>query len=196
MAKFKVVSKYKDKGIKLPKRATKKSAGYDLASAEDMTIPSLSRELAESLYKTYGAMYELDKIIRNGNISVRNEFYRQLNLYQTEMSNASLGLKPVLIPTGLSIELADDEFFQIQPRSSTGVKYLLMMASSLGIIDSDYIESDNEGHMYLCFVNLSPWDIQIKKGDKLAQGIIQKYVITEDDDTTESRNGGFGSTGK
>ena len=71
------------------------------------------------------------------------------------------------------------------------------MANSVGIIDGDYYNNpDNEGHIYFQFINLSPIPIQLKKGDCIGQGIIKPYLKTEADNTTASREGGFGSTDK
>jgi dUTP pyrophosphatase len=44
-------------------------------------------------------------------------------------------------------------------------------------------------------INLSPFAIQLQKGDVIGQGIIKPYLVTEDDAATGSRVGGFGSTG-
>ena len=63
------------------------------------------------------------------------------------------------------------------------------------IIDQDYYNNpDNEGHIYIQLINLSPYDIQVKKGDKIAQGVILPYLTVEDDSANGVRKGGFGST--
>lgn len=63
------------------------------------------------------------------------------------------------------------------------------------IIDADYYNNrDNEGHIYLQIINLSPVDIEIKKGEFIGQGLIHYYITTEDDCATGDRIGGFGST--
>lgn len=63
------------------------------------------------------------------------------------------------------------------------------------IIDSDYYNNpDNEGHIYFQLINLSPYAISLKKGDRIGQGIIHKYITTENDEATGERTGGFGST--
>ena len=63
------------------------------------------------------------------------------------------------------------------------------------IIDSDYADNpDNEGHIYFQIINLSPYDIQLQKGDIIGQGIIKKYLTTDDDTANGKRVGGFGST--
>lgn len=63
------------------------------------------------------------------------------------------------------------------------------------IIDSDYYNNpDNEGHIFFQLVNISPFYIQLKKGDRIGQGIIHKYITVEDDAAAGTREGGFGST--
>ena len=65
------------------------------------------------------------------------------------------------------------------------------------IIDGDYYNNpDNEGHIYLQFMNLSPFDIEIKRGEVIGQAIIKSYYTTEDDNVENERLGGFGSTSK
>lgn len=65
------------------------------------------------------------------------------------------------------------------------------------IIDSDYYNNpDNEGHIFLQFINFSPFDIKIKRGDIIGQAIIKSYYTTEDDKAENERLGGFGSTSK
>ena len=81
------------------------------------------------------------------------------------------------------------------PRSSTPLKYWLVMANSEGIIDADYYNNpDNEGHIYLQLINLSPFPIKLQKGECVAQGIICPYGLTEDDIHGGKRMGGHGST--
>jgi len=66
----------------------------------------------------------------------------------------------------------------------------------VGIIDADYYNNpDNEGEIFFQIINLSPVPIYLKAGDRIGQGIIHKYEKTVDDEVTETRTGGFGSTG-
>ena len=99
------------------------------------------------------------------------------------------------IPTGIKISLEDDEFLGIFVRSSMGFKYNVRMCNQVGIIDSDYYNNiDNEGHIWVKLQNHGDKDYVIKKGDAFAQGIIMKYLICDDDDSSEDRIGGIGST--
>ena len=85
------------------------------------------------------------------------------------------------------------------PRSGLGFKYGVSLANTVGIIDSDYYYADNEGHIWVKLVNqsiISEECIVIPKGTAFMQGIFLPYGVTEDDNVTEQRTGGFGSTDK
>lgn len=100
------------------------------------------------------------------------------------------------ISTGLKMEIPEGYFAAIYPRSSTGVKRNLMLANSTGIIDSDY-----RGEIKLFFYNFGKESQVIKKGERLAQLIIQPYErvkikkVNSLSDTSRGE-GGIGSTGK
>ncbi len=85
----------------------------------------------------------------------------------------------------------------LYPRSGLGFKYRLQMNNTVGIIDSDYFYSDNEGHILMKLFNdgREGKTLELKAGMAVAQGIFMEYGITIDDDVEEVRNGGFGSTG-
>ena len=86
----------------------------------------------------------------------------------------------------------------IYPRSGLGFKFRLQLNNTVGVIDSDYFYSDNEGHIFIKITNDSNEGkiVEVKAGQGFAQGIFMQYGIVEDDDTVEERNGGFGSTTK
>lgn len=106
----------------------------------------------------------------------------------------------ITIATGIKANLEEDEVLMIYPRSGLSFKYGLSLANTVGVVDSDYSDSDNEGHIFVKLVNASPLadgkDITLKKGDAFCQGIIQKYVVADGAGSTNIRNGGFGSTNK
>lgn len=108
-------------------------------------------------------------------------------------------LKPketIKMPTGIRCKMDEDIVLMIYPRSSLGFKYRLILDNTVGIIDSDYYNSDNEGHIFIKFTNLGDKTLEIKKGDGIAQGIFLPYFITTDDEVSDKRNGGIGSTDK
>lgn len=176
MAHFAVVSKYKDCNINLPVRATAHSAGYDFEAAEDIMIPPFARLNQK--------MKEYEEMI--GNVTDL-DIMKDITKY--------LDTKPTLIPTGIKCYLADDEYLEIAARSSMPLKQWLVLANGVGIIDADYADNpDNEGNICFQYINLSPFSILVRKGDKIGQGIIHKFSTVEDDNASGSRTGGFGST--
>lgn len=138
-----ILKVYED--IKLPKRATKGSAGYDFYTPVALTI------------------------------------------------------KPgetVKIPTGICVEMEEEWVLKCYPRSGLGFKFRMQLNNTVGIIDSDYFYSDNEGHIFAKITNDSNEGktITFSEGMGFMQGIFIEYGITVDDDATAVRNGGFGST--
>lgn len=131
--------------LKLPKRATTGSAGYDFYAPVDVTM-------------------------KPGEI--------------------------VKIPTGIRVEMEEGWVLKCYPRSGLGFKYRLQLNNTVGIIDSDYFYSDNEGHIMVKITNEGVKTMKVAKGDGFCQGIFLPYGITEDDKTEGTRNGGFGSTDK
>lgn len=102
----------------------------------------------------------------------------------------------IKIPTGIRVLLDNDKVLKIYPRSGLGFKYRIQLDNTVGIIDSDYYFSDNEGHIFIKITNDSRdgKSVVIKQGEAIAQGVIEQFFLTEDDDAVGIRNGGFGST--
>ena len=104
----------------------------------------------------------------------------------------------VKIPTGIRAWMEDGWVLMLYPRSGLGYRYRMQLANTVGVIDSDYYGSDNEGHIQIKITNDSREGkaLQIKAGEAFAQGVFTEYGITMDDETVGTRNGGFGSTSK
>ena len=132
-------------GIKMPRRATAGSAGYDFFTPEAFTL-------------------------RPG--------------------------ESIKIPTGIRVKMDEGWVLKIYPRSGLGFKFRLQLNNTVGIIDSDYYGSANEGHIMVRLTNDTNEDktLELRKGDGFCQGIFVEYGITFDDDVTDVRNGGFGSS--
>ena len=110
-------------------------------------------------------------------------------------------LKPqetIKIPTGIRAKMEDNWVLQCYPRSGLGFKFRLQLNNTVGIIDSDYYYSDNEGHIFAKITNDTNEGktVEIPAGTGFMQGIFMEYGITVDDEVEEIRNGGFGSTTK
>ncbi|MGN1149048.1 MAG: deoxyuridine 5'-triphosphate nucleotidohydrolase [Lachnospiraceae bacterium] len=104
----------------------------------------------------------------------------------------------IKVPTGIRVKMNEDWVLKLYPRSGLGFKYRLQLNNTVGIIDSDYYYSDNEGHIFAKITNDSNEGktLEIGAGTGFMQGIFVEYGITVDDDAEGIRNGGFGSTTK
>ncbi len=131
--------------IKLPKRATAQSAGYDFFSPMSFVLEH--------------------------NDSIK-------------------------IPTGIRCEMYDGWTMLLFIRSSLGFKHGLSMPTSVSVIDSDYFDADNEGHIMVKLQNNGTKSVRVNKGDGFVQGVFVPFGITLDDNTTTERTGGIGSTSK
>ena len=114
-------------------------------------------------------------------------------------SPADFSLAPggiIKIPTGIRVEMEQDWVLKCYPRSGLGFRYRLQLNNTVGIIDSDYFYSDNEGHIFAKLTNdgREGKNVELAKGNGFMQGIFVEYGITVDDDAQGIRNGGFGST--
>jgi len=170
---FDIVNKYKNKNIKQPKRATVNSAGYDLAAAKEITIPSIWNILSQN--NGLQTMAE-------GKNPHENKDY----------------LTSVLVPTGVKAYMPHDEFLMLVNRSSNPLKNNLSLPNGVGIIDADYYNNEeNEGEIFVQLINYGLKDYTIQKGDRIAQGIFTTYgTIDNEDPDLGARTGGFGSSGK
>lgn len=179
MAIFEKVSKYIDADIAMPVRKTAQSAGYDMVAAEDYVIPSIWQMVSEA--KELWPVSD-DEFVT---MELMSKFTKET------------GFKPTLVSTGMKCKLDPSTWLQLSIRSSSPLKYWLMMGNGIGVIDADYYNnSDNEGEIFFQIYNLSPFNIQIKKGEAIGQAIILPYGVTENDVAGGERTGGFGSTSR
>ena len=139
-------------------------------------------------------------------LGVEDNLYENIKLpYRATVGSAGydfyspidIVLKPneiAKIPTGIRCKIDDGYVLQIYPRSSLGFKYQMALLNTVGIIDADYYNADNEGHIIVGIVNRGDKELCIKKGDRFVQGIFYKYYLAQEDEQKKLRHGGFGST--
>ena len=102
----------------------------------------------------------------------------------------------IAVPTGIRCKMDKKYVLQIYPRSSMGVKYDMFISNTVGIIDSDYYNADNEGHIFIKIENRGLKHLTIDFGQAFAQGLFIKYAVADDEEVTSERTGGWGSTDK
>ena len=102
----------------------------------------------------------------------------------------------IKIATGVRAKISDGWVLMIFPRSSLGFKYRLTLDNTIGVIDSDYFNAENEGHIFIKMTNCGEKPLTVEKGKAFAQGVFLPFGITVDDISENVRTGGFGSTDK
>lgn len=187
MIHFKKVSRFADVDLPMPTRATAQSAGYDLAVAEDIVIPPIDFFMDKIRFNIPDSRFKPE------------DYYGFINpITLDEIANITKELKSkvTLVSTGMKCYMKTNQYLEISARSSLPYKHWLIVANAHGVIDSDYVDnSDNEGEIFFQLINLSPFAIKLKRGDKIGQGIIKTYNITDDDKAEGERRSGLGSTG-
>lgn len=144
--------------------------------------------------------YDIDEHIRDiyDNIKLPKRATAQSAGYDF-FSPISFVLEPndyIKIPTGIHCEMYDGWTMLLFIRSSLGFKHGMSMPTSVSVIDGDYFNADNEGHIMVKLQNNSTKSVRINKGDGFVQGVFVPFGITLDDNTTTERTGGIGSTSK
>lgn len=200
MSKFEKVSRFADVDIATPVRKTEGSAGFDFVVAEDIVIPAYTDLMyALSHYEYFNIMEHIPNDSDEYKMAMQELALKHdegLTLDEMAALTKAAKAKPTLVSTGMKCKLDPGTYLELSVRSSCPLKYWLVLANSVGIIDADYYNNpDNEGEIFFQMINLSPFAIKLQKGDAIGQGIIKPYLVTEDDAATGSRVGGFGSTG-
>lgn len=101
-----------------------------------------------------------------------------------------------VIPTGIRCFMEPGWVLLNCPRSSLGRKHGIRLANTVGVIDSDYVHADNEGHILVMLVNGGNHEVTLHPGERFCQGIFLPYGLADEAEVTGERSGGFGSTGK
>jgi dUTP pyrophosphatase len=219
--KFERVKDYIDSDLPMPVRKTAGAAAYDICAAETVTIPSffnsivkmLSTKITDSEFtnkideiakEVQGDIPLLLALEAKDNEALAKEAQKYfdrfqgdftLDLNQMKALVKAAGTKLTLVPTGVKCKLEDDQVLHLYIRSSCPLNHYLFLGNGTGVIDADYYNNnDNEGHIFFQIINLSPFNIVIKKGDIIGQGEITRFCKTDDDEATGLRTGGFGST--
>ncbi|WBL31465.1 dUTP diphosphatase [Candidatus Phytoplasma sacchari] len=148
--------------------------------------------------------FEVISLFKNKNINlpIRQTTFSAGYDFESAVDAIIKSKEIFLVPTGIKSFFSKDKVLMIYARSSLSYKKKIMLANNVGIIDSDYYNNEvNEGHILIPLYNFSDQDVNIFKGERIAQGILQKFYLTDDDliinseNNNKKRKSGFGSTG-
>ena len=147
-----------------------------------------SKEIAGKLREVF---YDINTPVRADERSAGYDFFCPIDVMLHP------GQK-MLVFTDVKAYMESDEVLQLYPRSSMGIKKGLMLSNTVGVIDSSYYENEgNDGNIGLPLLNTSGKGLQIKAGERIAQGIFIKYLTADQDNVlSETRKGGMGSSGE
>ena len=127
-------------------------------------------------------------------IVVPSIWFHFVPMFLEKMANPNIQLG-TLVHTGVKAYMENDEYLGLYSRSSNYNKKGLILANSVGVGDSDYVDNPgNDGELMFNFINFGFSDAVIKKGERVGQGIFHKFLKTDDDVAETERMGGFGST--
>ena len=164
----------------IPEYQTKRSAGADFFAAEDVEIPSIWKNIP-ALLTVFGPFNKVNYTCTKENAEQKK------------------GFAPTLIHTGIKASMEEDEVLYLYNRSSNPKKRGLILANGVGVIDADYYNNpDNDGEIMFAFYNILPWNVTIKQGERIGQGVFAKYLrpLVGLRIKDAERGGGFGSTNK
>lgn len=206
MIRFEKVNRFANVDLPEPVRKTKYAAAYDMVAAEDTVVMPMSRLTSElgnivaSQKLDAGTQAVVQKLVEEGKPELAQQAIDTLvtcSIDEVSALTKATGYKPTLISTGYKAYMESDMSLDLYIRSSSPLKYWLILANSTGIIDGDYADNpDNEGEIFFQVINLLPFPIKIKKGEVIGQAKFVRFAMTDNDAEQDKaeRTGGFGST--
>lgn len=176
MITFKVIEEYENKNIEIPKRIGEYSPGYDIKSAKDIIVPSIYTKLrkVEGRAPIPGLFDSNIKRI-TGLFDYENEESKVYTLDEIKDEINKLEIV-TMVPTGLYVELNPTMYLSLHIKSDIGINSLLMIPNQTELVTTDRVEK----HILIPLINLSPYDIKIRKGDTIVIGIIHEYSFISD----------------
>lgn len=140
----------------------------------------------EEMRKTKG---EITLPTRGSKISAGYDFYSPIDII----------LKPnekTCIWSDVKAYMQEGEVLLLFVRSSIGIKKGLALSNGTGVIDADYYSnSSNDGNIGIALYNYSDKIVEIKKGERICQGVFVPFLEADNGNTDKKRVGGIGSTG-
>ncbi len=159
-----------------------------IATFEKVSVGQFREDLKELLETDEDCYGQIKMPVRATSGSAGYDFYCPV----------TVSLRPgqtARIPTGIRCRIDRGYVLELYPRSSLGFRYQLSLLNTVGIIDSDYYDADNEGHIIVGLINRGDKELVIGQGDRFVQGVFLPYGLASEEENTGERHGGFGSTG-
>lgn len=175
-----------------------KTRGFE--PVEDKHIKNKSARITEAHTKKHEFVNKLGKrekfFLADTQLPVRADARSAGYDFFSPIDITILPAQKTLLFTDVKAYMQNDEVLMLYPRSSMGIKKGLMLSNTVGVIDSSYYSNeDNDGNIGLPLLNTSGRAIEIKRGERIAQGVFVKYLVADEDNVLyDERIGGIGSS--
>lgn len=145
-------------------------------------------------YKTSDSEY-VSKLYDSIELPKRSTKYSAGHDFRTPISFTLNPGETIKIPTGIRCKIDEMYVLYIHVRSSVGFKYSVGLVNQTAVVDSDYYNAANEGHIFIKLQNFGDKPFTAKEGEKICQGVFLEYGIADEEVVINERSGGIGSTG-
>lgn len=166
-----------------------------VAKFEKVSLEQFKKDMID----TFGDMYseeDIKEIYNSIELPVRATKFSAGHDIKIPFKNSIPSNCTLKIPTGIRCKIDYDYVMLISPRSSLGIKKGLFILNTIPVIDADYYNAKNEGHIFICIKNNGNELLKLEQNESITQAIFVPYGVADDKDVLTEREGGIGSTSK
>lgn len=166
-----------------------------VAQFEKVNIEQFAMDVVD-IFDTFYSVEEIQDMYDSIELPIRATKFSAGHDIKIPFAKALNPNETLKIPTGIRCKMDENYVMFIFPRSSLGIKKGMVIMNTVPVIDGDYYNADNEGHIFICIKNTSEKLLTLNKNDAITQAVFVPFGVADDDEVTTERCGGIGSTGK
>ena len=166
-----------------------------VAKFEKVSLEQFARDIVD-VFDTFYSVKEIEEIYNSIELPVRATKFSAGHDIKIPFAKSLAPSDTLKIPTGIRCKMDEDYVMFVFPRSSLGIKKGMVITNTIPVIDADYYNADNEGHIFICIKNTSDKLLNLNKNDAITQAVFVPFGVADDGEVTTERSGGIGSTGK
>ena len=164
-----------------------------VAQFEKVNIEQFAMDVVD-IFDTFYSVEEIQDMYDSIELPVRATKYSAGHDIKIPFAKALNPNETLKIPTGIRCKMDENYVMFIFPRSSLGIKKGMVIMNTVPVIDGDYYNADNEGHIFICIKNTSEKPLILNKNDAITQAVFVPFGVADDREVTTERVGGIGST--
>lgn len=166
-----------------------------VAQFEKVSLEQFARDIVD-VFDTFYSMEEIEEIYNSIELPVRATKFSAGHDIKIPFAKSINPNDTLKIPTGIRCKMDENYVMLVFPRSSLGIKKGMVIMNTVPVIDADYYNADNEGHIFICIKNTSDKLFNLNKNDAITQAVFVPFGVADNGEVTTERVGGIGSTGK